>query len=69
MQSTTTMLKQERTNPHSGAVSFLVDICGTDTAAAQPEIKKRLEAYSSTEHLLTLESISKKLQSAENRRQ
>ena len=70
MQTTTSMLKQERTNPHSGAVSFLVNLTHTcDTEAAQPEIKKRLEAYSSTEHLLTLESISEKLKSAERRRQ
>jgi len=48
MQTTTSMLKQEKTNPHSGAVSFLVNLATTgDTEAAQPEIKKRLEGYSS----------------------
>ena len=55
------MLKQERSNPNTGAVSFLVDIPRNPTTqatfhhptthsmdtAAEPEIKKRLEAYSS----------------------
>lgn len=65
------MLKEERTTPH--AIAFSVDLNaapGISPGESEPEIKKRLEAYSlQGGEDLSREAIAEKLKRAEEKRQ